>query len=73
MAALPNIMLAFAFQMNFFPIFKGLKNSCDEKMSKASFAGIGACCLFYVIVGNAGYAIYGDRAQANFLTSLDKD
>ena len=23
LAALPNIMLAFAFQMNFFPIFKG--------------------------------------------------
>lgn len=38
-AATPNIMLALAFQMNFFPIFKGnflsnlgMKNSNDSKM-----------------------------------------
>ena len=72
-AALPNIMLALAYQMNFFPIFKGMRNSCDAKMKKASLAGTGACCLFYIVVGMIGYALYGSNAPANFLIALDKD
>ena len=33
-SVVPNMMLAFAFQMNFFPIFKGLKNSSYPMMSQ---------------------------------------
>jgi amino acid permease len=66
-AAFPTIMLALAFQMNFFPIFKGIdnvnilgmRNASDSKMSKASITGIGICTVFYIIVGNIGYALYG--------------
>ena len=43
-------------------------------MAKASIVGIGTCCLFYIIVGNIGYALYGyDKVEANFLLSLKKD
>ena len=51
-----------------------MRNSSDSKMSKASITGIGTCCLFYIIVGNIGYALYGyDDVDANFLLSLKKD
>lgn len=59
--------------MNFYPIFKGMRNSCDDKMKKASLTGTAACCLFYIVVGNIGYALYGyDRVEANFLLALDQ-
>jgi hypothetical protein len=64
---IPNMMLALAFQVNFFPIFKGkliinlgMKNSNDSKMSAASFLGILSCAIFYIIVGNIGYCLFGN-------------
>lgn len=66
-------MLAFAFQMNFFPIFKGMKDASDTKMSRASFTGLFGCFLFYILVAFCGYALYGyDEIQANFLLALKK-
>ncbi len=52
-------MLALAYQMNFFPIYKGMKNSCDDKMAKASLVGIGTCGFCYLLVGILGYSLYG--------------
>ena len=51
-----------------------MRNSSDSKMAKASIAGIGMCCIFYIIVGNIGYALSGyDNVQANYLLALEKD
>jgi amino acid permease len=79
-AVTPNIMLALAYHMNFFPIYKGklfvilgLKNSCDEKMSKASLTGLLTVAFFYIITGNIGYALYGSKVQANFLLNLESE
>lgn len=36
-----------------------MRNSNDQKMAKASAVGLGACTLFYLIVGNIGYALNG--------------
>jgi amino acid permease len=65
-AVIPNIMLALAYHMNFFPIYKGilidnlgLKNSNDSKMGKASLVGLAVVGFFYILVGNIGYALYG--------------
>ena len=69
---IPNLMLALAYQMNFFPIFKGMKDSRDDKMKRASISGIVACSFFYLIVGNMGYCLYGTHVKGNFLLSLDK-
>lgn len=67
-SVIPNIMLALSYQMNFFPIFKGtfyniagLKESRDSKMSKASITGILGCTVFYLLVGNMGACLYGDK------------
>jgi hypothetical protein len=48
-----------------------MKNSRDEKMSKASLCGICACSLFYVLFGNMGYCLVDkNELQANFLRTF---
>lgn len=58
-AAVPNIMLALTYQMNLFPIFKGMKNVTDSKYAKASLAGISFCVFSYLLVGILGYDYAG--------------
>ena len=58
-AAIPNFLMALAFQNNFFPIYKGMKNSNDHKMKMASLAGLSICMAGYLIVGILGYSLVG--------------
>lgn len=60
-SVIPNLLLALSYQMNFFPIFKGMKNTSDDKMKKAALAGIGGCGLSYLIVGILGYIVNGGK------------
>jgi amino acid permease len=69
-ASIPNFLFAFCFQLNYFPIFKGLKNSTDAKMKKVSFIGILCCYLLFVLIGFIGYRTYGNDITANFLLSI---
>ena len=66
-SAMVNIVFAFNFQMNFFPIFKGLKDPSDSKMQKACFLGLVQCAIPYLTVAFLGYSMAGDDAKANFL------
>ena len=78
---IPNIMLALSFQMNFFPIFKGihfmiiqgLKNSNDAKMEKACLVALCSVGLCYILVGMIGSAMYGPEVETNFLLNLRID
>lgn len=70
-AAVPNLMLALSYQVNFFPIYKGMKNVTDSKMAKASLAGILFCTFSYLFVGILGYDYVGPNVQASFLESLE--
>ena len=36
----PNLMLALSYQINLFPIYKGMKNVSDKKYVLASLTGI---------------------------------
>lgn len=63
-------MLALAYQMNFFPIYKGLKNSNDEKMNKAAMVGLWSVAVCYILVGLIGYTLYGSKLQTDFLLNL---
>jgi len=47
--------------MNFFPLFKGMKNSSDHKMKMASLAGVGICSTAYLLVGILGYSLIGSK------------
>jgi len=69
-ATVPNVLLAFSYQMNFFPIFKGMKNTSDKKMSRAVLLGLLFCLFCYLIVGILGYHYAGNDVKANFLESL---
>jgi amino acid permease len=64
---MPNIILAFDYQMNFFPIYKGLRNATDRKMNIASIVGLSSCATSYLLVGLIGYSLSGQEVKANFL------
>lgn len=53
--------------MNFFPIFKGLKDPTDSKMAKACFIGLVQCAIPYLTVAFLGYSLAGSKSEANFL------
>jgi amino acid permease len=67
---MPNIILAFDYQMNFFPIYKGLRNATDRKMNIASIIGLGSCAASYLLIGLIGYSLSGQDVKANFLESI---
>lgn len=69
-AVMPNIILAFDYQMNFFPIYKGLRNATDRKMNIASIVGLSSCAASYLLVGIIGYSLSGHDVRANFLESI---
>ena len=58
-AAVPTLLLALNYQMNFFPIYKGMKDVTDRKMEKAALAGISFCVFSYLLVGILGYDYVG--------------
>ena len=69
-AAVPNVLLALGFQMNFFPIFKGMRKANDARMLKAVLIGVVFCTLSYLMIGIMGYDYVGSGVSANFLNSL---
>ena len=69
-AAIPNVLLALSYQMNFFPVFKGMKNASDKKISLSALVAMLFCSGSYLIVGILGYNLYGPGTEANFLQSI---
>lgn len=72
-AAVPNVLLALSYQMNFFPIYKAMKNVTDSKIARASLCGTLFCTSSYLLVGILGYDYVGHQINANFLVSLSYD
>ena len=77
-ASIPNLVLALAFQMNFFPVFKGMRNATDKKMTLATLTGVLVCSASYLTVGVLGYHLVHtinqeSKVEANFLSSLPYD
>ena len=66
-ANIPNSILALSYQMNFFPIFKGMKNPSDRKMMKTVFVALLFCMACYLLLGILGYHYIGDGVKPNFL------
>ena len=73
-SSIPTVLLAFLYQMNFYPIYKGLSDATDKKMLNASLAGTVSCFCVYSITGLLGYFSYGTGiVSANFLQSLTRN
>ncbi|CAD8171071.1 unnamed protein product [Paramecium pentaurelia] len=70
MSALPTLLLAYNWQFNLFPIFKGMENPTDIKMTYAMFTGYSMASFLYLCVGVLGYATYGNDIQTNYLKSI---
>lgn len=66
-AAVPNLLLSVGFQLNFFPVFKGMKKVSDSRMSNACICAISFCIASYLLVGIFGYDYVGEGVHANFL------
>ena len=69
-AVVPNIIFAYDFQTNYFPIYKGLRNASDKRMNLSSSLGIFACGASYLLLGLIGYSLAGQDVKANFLESI---
>ena len=54
-SSIPNLLLALSFHMNFFPVYKGMRNANDKKMSQATMTGIAVCSISYLLIGILGY------------------
>lgn len=63
MASLPTLLLAYNWQFNLFPIYKGMENPTDENMTYAMFTGYSLASFLYLSVGILGYATYGDKVR----------
>lgn len=72
-ATVPNLLLALSYQMNFFPIFKGMSGANDAKMIKAVTTGLTFCLCSYLLIGILAYAYVGPDITPNFLQSLKID
>jgi amino acid permease len=72
-AAVPNIILALGYQMNIFPIFKGMKKAGDSRMTAAIAVSLSVCTFTYLLVGILGYNYVGNTVGANFLNFLSYD
>lgn len=67
-ATIPNIFFSLTFQTNFFPIFKGLESSNDQRMKKVVLWGIWTCISWYLILGFLGFSITEQKTiSPNFL------
>ena len=71
-SVIPNMFVALTFQVNLFPVFKGMTKSSDSKMKKVSLVAICTCVIFYIIIGNIGYCIYGNKVKGNFLLTFNR-
>ena len=70
-STIPTLLLALTYQMNFFPIYKGLSDCNDNKMSKASLVVICCCSAGYFLVGILGFSLYGaNDLDDNFLANI---
>lgn len=69
-AAVPNVILALSYQMNFFPVFKGMRKASDSRMANAVIVAVVFCTSAYLTIGILGYNYVGKNTSANFLNSL---
>ena len=67
---LPVVVMAFAFQFNFFPVIRCLQDSSSKRVRSSSLLGLAFALAFYICIGFFGYAVYQDNTQPNFLKSF---
>lgn len=77
-SSIPNLILALGFQMNLFPVFKGMRRANDSRFAKACLTGILVCSCSYLLIGILGYHLVWSienkpEVFANFLLNISYD
>lgn len=57
--AISILIFTLTFNMNFYSIYKGLKDPTDSRMKQASIWGLLATTVIYATIGLMGYRISG--------------
>ncbi|CAD8146330.1 unnamed protein product [Paramecium octaurelia] len=70
LASMPTLILAFNWQFNLFPIYKGMAQPSDSNLLTSTILGFCQGSILYLIVGLLGYATYGKNIEPNFLLSI---
>lgn len=42
-------------------------------MLKATLVALMICCISYILIGNAGYCLFGNQLETNFLLSFNSE
>jgi len=69
-AVIPNVLLSLTFQANFFSIYKGMKNSNDQRITSATLTALICSGSIYLVVCMCAYVLYGSDLNPNFLLSI---
>ena len=74
---LPQIVMAFTFQFNFFSFFKSLEISpgenADRKMKAITFRALVSVCSIYLIVATLGYITFGVNVQGKVIENINNN
>jgi len=74
---LPQIVMAFTFQFNFFSFYKSLDikphENADHKMLKISFRSIMSVCIIYLITAILGYISFGNITQGKIIANINNN
>ncbi|KAM3145381.1 hypothetical protein pb186bvf_002425 [Paramecium bursaria] len=70
-AKAPTIFLAYSWQFNVFPIFKGMYRPTDQRNKYSMVIGYILTTALYLTVGILGYATYGNVIDTLYLNYID--
>ncbi|CAD8074562.1 unnamed protein product [Paramecium sonneborni] len=71
MASMPTLILAFCWQFNLFPIYKGMTKITDRNLIISTILGFVMGSILYLLVGILGFATYGIKIEPNYLLSIN--
>ena len=69
----PTLLLAYNWQFNLFPVYKGMKSISDRNIMIVCTIGMTFALTFYLLVGILGYALYGKDVATNFLKVVTEE
>jgi len=63
LASVTSVFTAYVFQVNFFSVYKTLRNPTDSRMKDTTFLGLGVVLTIYLSVAICGYLAFGSGSE----------
>lgn len=71
MANVPTILVAYAFQTAFFPVYESLKEKNDKSGIIVAMSASLFCFFIYVVIALVALYMYGSEVKGNILEDVD--